>query len=154
MTYDIFIINNLNIRGVRSYTFWCLMSVGAKLVRDMACNGTEWWWVWVVAFVASTWPLHNSLRFTLLCVDEHNLLVGGKKWKFSDPLHKSDNSQFADFSICMIYTFAAWVSFKFQCICYEVSSLVLCVHIVHLKFCDHECHLFMWMNEVWMSFTQ
>ena len=54
----------------------------------------------------------------------------------------------------LIYTSAAWVWFKFQCTCYEVSSLVLCVHIVHLKFCDHECHLFMWMNEVWMSFTQ
>jgi len=52
------------------------MRVGAKLARGLACYGTEWWWEWVVAFVASTWPLHDNLRFTLLCMDEHNLLVG------------------------------------------------------------------------------
>jgi len=30
-----------------------------------ACNGTEWWYVWVVAFVASLWPLHQSVVILL-----------------------------------------------------------------------------------------
>jgi len=44
-----------------------------------ACNGTEWWCVWVVAFVASTWPWYTNLLSTLPCVGKRNLLVGGKK---------------------------------------------------------------------------
>ena len=63
------IINNLNISGERSSAFWCcvgsvytqywsaVLSVGWWGI--LAWIGTKWGRVWVVAFVASTWPLHQ-----------------------------------------------------------------------------------------------